>query len=108
METHVAGARDTSTPVRNRAHRVDGLHLRDEARVEHDLANPAPDRAGVLGHVVGEIRYELPDDQVARDVALYRRPLPRVHTVNAVPVRIAVDLDRLKKVRQRGGMDEHI
>ena len=81
---------------------TDGAHLADQAGVEGDLAQPVEDVHAARGRAGAKQRVDLDQQQVERTAVVDERKQRRVAGVATVPIRLAVDLHRLKDERQAG------
>ena len=81
---------------------IDRAQLRRLRGVEGDLVGPAHDLAGVHRHLGAVARIDLHDQQILGCGRPDERQQGRIVAVAAVPIGVALDLDRAKQERQAG------
>src|SRR6266571_8962182 len=98
--------------LREIPHRMDRLHLGNEARMEDDLANAPAYRPCVRWKVVDPVRQELHDDEIVAEAAMNHRPERGIAAVAAIPIMFTIDLHRSEELRKRcrreQSIDRHI
>ena len=108
VQAQFAHARRTFAACRHRPHCRDRLHLRNQARVEYDLADALADGRRVARRLRHCIGHELHDDDVARCSGVDHRPQRRIAAVAAVPIRFAIDFDGLEERRQTRRREQRV
>jgi hypothetical protein len=103
MDQHAAqGVALDMTVVDQLGHERDGAHFAHQGRIEADLVDAVHDLVRRGRHLVAQDRVDVHDNDVGRCAVVDQREDRGIAHVAAVPVVLALDLDRVEHERQAG------
>ena len=85
-----------------------GIDFADQAGIEGDLVQPVHDLGRGARQRLALHRVDLHDQQIMRSRLFHQREQRRIAGITAVPIRLAVHLDRPKHLRQAGRGHDHV
>ena len=89
-------------------HKVDRAHFAHQRGVEADLVQPVHDVRDGGGNLGPVERVELHQDDVGGRALMIERPEGWVAEIAAIPIGLAIDLDRLEDIGQAGGGEQGV